>query len=55
MEGQQVTVTEITTKQDLSAFARAHANSAITWTVTSGPGGTLIILDHAEDEPERAA
>jgi hypothetical protein len=50
-----MTVTEITTKQDLSAFARAHANSGITWTVTGGPGGTLIILDHGDDEPERAA
>lgn len=50
-----MTVTEITTKQDLSAFARAHANSGITWTVTGGPGGTLIILDRGDDEPERAA
>ena len=49
-----MTVTEITTKQDLSAFARAHDGSGITWTVTGGPGGTLIILDH-DDEPERAA
>lgn len=50
-----MTVTEITTKQDLSAFARARANDAITWTVTGGPGGTLIILDHSDDNPERAA
>ena len=51
-----MTVTEITTRQDLSAFARAHATGGITWTVTGGPGGTLIILDHADDgETERAA
>lgn len=49
-----MTVTEITTRQELAAFTRAHANGPITWTVTGGPGGTLVILDH-DDEPGRAS
>lgn len=40
----------ITTKQDMSRWTRAHADvPGITWSVFPGPGGTMIIVEHAED------
>ena len=43
-------VAHITTKQDMSRWTRAHADSpGITWSVFPGPGGTMIIVEHAED------
>ena len=43
-------ITNITTKQDMSRWTRAHADVAgITWSVFAGPGGTMIIVEHAED------
>ena len=43
-------VAHITTKQDMSRWARAHANApGITWSVFPGPGGTMLIVEHAED------
>lgn len=49
-------ITEITetshimTKQDMSRWTRAHADApGINWSVYAGPGGTMIIVEHAED------
>jgi hypothetical protein len=43
-------ITQINTKQDLSRWTRAHENvPGITWSVTAGPGGTMIIIEHEED------
>jgi hypothetical protein len=43
-------ITHITTKQDLSRWTRAHADvSGIKWSVFPGPGGTMIIVEYAED------
>jgi hypothetical protein len=43
-------VAHITTKQDMSRWTRAHADApGITWSVLPGPGGTMIIVEHAED------
>ncbi|HET9080843.1 MAG TPA: hypothetical protein VFO01_10070 [Trebonia sp.] len=40
----------ITTKQDMSRWTRAHADlPGINWSVFPGPGGTMIIVEHAED------
>jgi len=43
-------IAHITTKQDMSRWTRAHADVAgIKWSVFPGPGGTMIIVEHAED------
>ena len=43
-------ISHITTKQDMSRWTRAHADvPGITWSVFAGPGGTMIIVEHAED------
>ena len=43
-------ITHITTKQDMSRWTRAHADlPGIKWSVFPGPGGTMIIVEHAED------
>jgi hypothetical protein len=43
-------ITNITTKQDMSRWVRAHADvPGIKWSVFPGPGGTMIIVEHAED------
>ena len=43
-------IAHITTKQDMSRWTRAHADApGITWSVFAGPGGTMIIVEHAED------
>jgi hypothetical protein len=43
-------VAHITTKQDMSLWTRAHADvPGIRWSVFPGPGGTMIIVEHAED------
>jgi hypothetical protein len=43
-------VAHITTKQDMSRWTRAHADMpGINWSVFAGPGGTMIIVEHAED------
>ncbi|HVT70204.1 MAG TPA: hypothetical protein VHF26_20830 [Trebonia sp.] len=43
-------IAHITTKQDMSRWTRAHAESpGINWSVFAGPGGTMIIVEHAED------
>jgi hypothetical protein len=40
----------ITTKQDMSRWTRAHSDvPGINWSVFAGPGGTMIIVEHAED------
>jgi len=34
----------------MSRWTRAHADApGITWSVFPGPGGTMIIVEHAED------
>jgi hypothetical protein len=58
-------IAHITTKQDMSRWTRAHADApGLNWSVFAGPGGTMIIVEHAEDrcsryrvdaEPELAA
>ena len=58
-------IAHITTKQDMSRWTRAHADApGLNWSVFAGPGGTMIIVEHAEDrcslhrvdaEPEVAA
>ena len=48
-------IAHITTKQDMSRWTRAHADSpGITWSVFAGEGGTMIIVEHAEDRAARA-
>lgn len=43
-------ITEICTKQDMSRWTRAHADTpGITWSVIAGPGGTMIIVEHEEN------
>ena len=43
-------IAHITTKQDMSRWTRAHADTpGINWSVFAGPGGTMIIVEHAED------
>ncbi len=43
-------ISHITTKQDMSRWTRAHADlPGINWSVFPGPGGTMIIVEHAED------
>jgi hypothetical protein len=43
-------IAHITTKQDMSRWTRAHADTeGITWSVYPGPGGTMIIVEHEED------
>lgn len=43
-------ITHVMTKQDMSRWTRAHADSpGLNWSVYPGPGGTMIIVEHAED------
>ena len=43
-------IAHITTKQDMSRWTRAHADTpGIRWSVFAGEGGTMIIVEHAED------
>jgi hypothetical protein len=43
-------IAHIATKQDMSRWTRAHADRpGINWSVFAGPGGTMIIVEHAED------
>jgi hypothetical protein len=43
-------IAHITTKQDMSRWTRAHADMpGIKWSVFAGEGGTMIIVEHAED------
>ena len=43
-------IAHITTKQDMSRWTRAHADlPGIRWSVFPGPGGTMIIVEYAED------
>jgi hypothetical protein len=43
-------ITHITTKQDMSRWTRAHTDApGIKWSVFPGPGGTMIIVEYAED------
>ena len=45
-------IAHITTKQDMSRWTRAHADlPGIRWSVFPGPGGTMIIVEYAEDRP----
>ena len=47
-------IAHITTKQDMSRWTRAHADApGINWSVFAGPGGTMIIVEHAEDRCTR--
>jgi hypothetical protein len=43
-------IAHITTKQDMSRWTRAHADTpGIKWSVFPGEGGTMIIVEYAED------
>jgi len=43
-------IAHITTKQDMSRWGRAHAEvPGSKRSVFPGPGGTMIIVEHAED------
>jgi len=43
-------IAHITTKQDMSRWTRAHADvPGIRWSVYPGEGGTMIIVEYAED------
>lgn len=43
-------VTHIATKQDMSRWTRAHADTpGINWSVHPGPGGTMVIVEHEAD------
>jgi hypothetical protein len=47
-------VTEITSKQDMSRFARSHEAGPVTWETQDGPGGTIIVIEHDEEDHEQA-
>lgn len=48
--GEVIAVTHIATRQDLSRWTRAHADATcINWSVEPGPGGTMLIVEHAHD------
>ena len=48
--GEVIAVTHITTRQDMSRWTRAHADApGINWSVEPGPGGTMLIVEHAHD------
>lgn len=48
-------VTLIATKQDMSRWARAHADApGIPWLVQAGPGGTMVITELDGDRCTRA-
>ena len=43
-------IAHITTKQDMSRWVRAHADEpGIKWSVFPGPGGTMIIVEYAQE------
>ena len=43
-------IVHITTKQEMSRWTRAHTDvPGIKWSVFPGPGGTMIIVEYAED------
>lgn len=42
-------ITVISTKQDMSRFARAHEDGPVTWETCPGPGGTIVVIEHDED------
>jgi hypothetical protein len=45
-------VTHINTRQDMSRWTRAHADTpGINWSVQAGPGGTMIIVEHEAGRP----
>ena len=49
-------ITHFTTKQCMSRWTRAHADSpGITWSVYPGPGGTMIIVEHEGDRSSLGA
>jgi hypothetical protein len=43
-------IIEINTKADLARFARAHESGPVNWETKPGPGGTIIITEHDEDD-----
>ena len=47
-------VTEINLKTDMSRFARAHEVGPITWSTQDGPGGTIIVIEHDENNSSMA-
>jgi hypothetical protein len=48
--GEVISVTHITTRQDMSRWTRAHADApGINWSVHPGPGGTMLIVEHTHD------
>ena len=51
MTALQITeISQFHTKQDMSRWTRAHADTpGITWSVYPGPGGTMIVVEHTED------
>jgi hypothetical protein len=43
-------VTQFNTKSDMARWTRAHADvPGINWSVYRGPGGTMIVVEHADD------
>lgn len=51
-----ISVTECHSKQDMSRWTRAHADTpGINWSVYPGPGGTMIIVEHEENRCTLAA
>jgi hypothetical protein len=43
-------IIEINLKTDMSRFARAHEAGPITWETQDGPGGTIIVVEHEDDD-----
>jgi hypothetical protein len=53
--GEVTSVTLVATREDLSRWTRAHADvSGIRWSVEPGPGGTMLIVEHAHDRAAAA-
>jgi hypothetical protein len=48
--GEVIAVTHIATKQDMARWTREHADApGLHWSVEAGPGGTMLIVEHARD------
>lgn len=47
-----LSVAHLMTKQDMSRWTRAHAGiHSINWSVTAGPGGSMIVIEHDKPRP----
>jgi hypothetical protein len=54
--GEVISVTHITTKQQLAHWTRNHADApGIRWSVEPGPAGTMLMIEHTQDRSSLAS